>query len=70
MSDKDIKEYHNIGKKSGLKKTKLILEDYLANIQQLGAGEILLNCIDNDGMQKGYDIELIKKIFNPINQFH
>jgi imidazole glycerol-phosphate synthase subunit HisF len=49
-------------KKSGLKKTKLILEDYLANIQQLGAGEILLNCIDNDGMQKGYDIELIKKI--------
>jgi glutamine amidotransferase/cyclase len=27
---------------------------------KLGAGEILLNCMDNDGTNQGYDLELIK----------
>ncbi|HSW60819.1 MAG TPA: imidazole glycerol phosphate synthase subunit HisF [bacterium] len=30
--------------------------------QKRGAGEILLNSIDNDGMQDGYDIELLKAV--------
>lgn len=32
-----------------------------------GAGEILLNSIDNDGTMTGYDIELFKKIRSTIN---
>lgn len=28
----------------------------------LGAGEILLNCMDHDGMNQGYDIELISMV--------
>ncbi len=30
--------------------------------EELGAGEILLNCIDRDGTNRGYDIELIQDI--------
>jgi len=28
--------------------------------EKLGAGEILLNCIDKDGTNSGFDIELVK----------
>ncbi|PVZ97194.1 hypothetical protein BB558_006859 [Smittium angustum] len=31
-------------------------------VQALGAGEILLNCIDKDGTNSGYDLELIKLV--------
>ncbi|MDW7774103.1 MAG: imidazole glycerol phosphate synthase subunit HisF [Desulfobulbaceae bacterium] len=30
--------------------------------EQLGAGEILLNCIDRDGTNSGFDLELIKSV--------
>ena len=30
--------------------------------EKLGAGEILLNCIDRDGTNSGFDIELINHI--------
>jgi glutamine amidotransferase/cyclase len=30
--------------------------------ERLGAGEILLNCMDKDGTNSGYDIELIKDV--------
>ncbi len=28
-------------------------------VEDLGAGEILLNCIDNDGVGQGFDCELV-----------
>ncbi|MBL0637257.1 AglZ/HisF2 family acetamidino modification protein [Aeromonas veronii] len=31
-------------------------------VEALGAGEIVINSIDNDGVMKGYDIDLITKI--------
>ena len=41
--------------------------------EKLGAGEILLNCIDKDGTNSGFDIELVKHIsegcFHPGNCF-
>ena len=33
----------------------------------LGAGEILLNCIDKDGTNSGFDIELIKHVRNAVS---
>ena len=30
--------------------------------EKRGAGEILLNSVDHDGMRDGYDVELVKKI--------
>ncbi len=34
--------------------------------EHLGAGEILLNCIDRDGTDQGYDIELINAVKNAV----
>jgi cyclase len=34
---------------------------------RLGAGEILLNSIDKDGTQSGYDLELTREVINRVN---
>ncbi|KAL6284023.1 hypothetical protein ACE6H2_014952 [Prunus campanulata] len=36
-------------------------------VEELGAGEILLNCIDCDGQKKGFDIDLIKLISDAVS---
>jgi len=36
--------------------------EFAQYIEKLGAGEILLNSIDRDGTQSGYDIELISQV--------
>ena len=35
---------------------------FIKNAQKLGAGEIVINSIDKDGLMKGYDMGLIEKI--------
>lgn len=35
--------------------------------ERLGAGEILLNCIDKDGTNSGFDLELIRMVKNAVN---
>ncbi|MFZ5572014.1 MAG: HisA/HisF-related TIM barrel protein, partial [Thermodesulfobacteriota bacterium] len=35
--------------------------------EQLGAGEILLNCIDRDGTNSGFDIELINAVSSAVS---
>lgn len=40
-------------------KTKIELFDFIKHVQQLGAGEIIINSIDQDGMMKGFDLKLI-----------
>ena len=35
--------------------------------EQLGAGEILLNCIDKDGTNSGFDIELIDAVRSAVS---
>lgn len=37
-----------------------------ATCEQLGAGEILLNCIDKDGTNSGFDLELINAVRNAV----
>ncbi|KAJ6302865.1 hypothetical protein OIU77_016873 [Salix suchowensis] len=36
-------------------------------VEDLGAGEILLNCIDCDGQGKGFDVDLIKMISDAVS---
>ena len=33
----------------------------------LGAGEIVLNSIDTDGVKKGFDLEMLEKVSNAVN---
>tara|TARA_B100000787_G_scaffold4599_1_gene3456 strand:- start:3204 stop:4028 length:825 start_codon:yes stop_codon:yes gene_type:complete len=51
----------------GKKIIKNNIEDYIKNIEDVGAGEILLNSIHKDGLANGYDLELVdivKKVTN------
>ena len=38
------------------------LTEWVKELEQLGAGEIILNSVDNDGMMEGYDLALIKTV--------
>jgi imidazole glycerol-phosphate synthase subunit HisF len=51
--------------KSKIKKYNLV--EYVKMVEEYGAGEILLNSVDNDGTWKGYDIGLIYKITKEIS---
>ena len=46
---------------NGKKKINQSFEDALKSIEEIGAGEIVINSIDNDGVMKGYDLKLIQK---------
>ena len=35
--------------------------DWIVEAQRLGAGEIVLNCMDSDGVRRGYDIEQLRQ---------
>ena len=57
---------YNIYTHSGKKIYKMDIYKYIDQIQDYGAGEILINSINRDGMQCGYDIDLIQKIANRV----
>jgi len=38
--------------------------DWVQEVEQRGAGEILLQSVDTDGRRRGFDIELAKKVVN------
>ncbi len=48
---------HNGKKRTGIDPLK-----FVEKIEKLGAGEIVINSIDNDGTMKGYDLNLINSI--------
>ncbi|RUO37301.1 imidazole glycerol phosphate synthase subunit HisF [Aliidiomarina shirensis] len=41
---------------------KVCAFEFAQKVQELGAGEIVINSIDNDGVMKGYDLDLINKV--------
>ena len=53
--------------KGGREKTKLDAVEWAIKGVELGAGEIVVNSIDEDGMKSGYDLELLKKITSSVN---
>ena len=51
----------------GRKKTGIDVIEYVKQVEDLGAGEILLTSMDRDGTKKGYDLDLTKKVSNEVN---
>ncbi|MFT4735692.1 MAG: cyclase [Sediminicola sp.] len=47
---------------NGTKKVKLKLSDAVKQVISFGAGEIVLNSIDNDGQMNGFDHKLVSEI--------
>lgn len=52
---------------NGKKSTGINPFDFVKKAQQLGAGEIIINSIDQDGVMKGYDMALIDKVREQIS---
>ena len=48
--------------RGGRERTKWEARDWARRVVELGAGEIVLNSIDSDGMQTGYDLEITRLI--------
>ncbi|MCP4218981.1 MAG: imidazole glycerol phosphate synthase subunit HisF [bacterium] len=51
--------------RSGRKSTDPV--EFAVNMQEYGAGEILLNSVDRDGTMSGYDIELLKQVASAVD---
>jgi len=54
--------YQFTGDETRTQKTSWNTLDWVKEIQQRGAGEIVLNCMNQDGVRKGYDLEQLKKV--------
>lgn len=51
----------------GAEESKWNPVDLAKEAERLGAGEIVINSIDNDGMMSGYDIELVKSVSDSVS---
>ncbi len=61
----DAKKHNNdwfVYSHGGTKKTDLLALNWIQEVQNLGAGEILLTSMDRDGTKSGFDNELLSKV--------
>lgn len=52
--------YQYSGNETTRKAAGLLTSEWIQEVQDRGAGEIVLNCMNNDGVRNGYDIEQLK----------
>ena len=57
---------YEIASHNGKKLSGLNPEKFVQQLEEIGVGEIILNSIDQDGLMKGYDENLINKIKSKI----
>lgn len=58
---------HEVFIYNGKKRTTIDPIEHSIKMEEMGAGELLINSIDNDGIGEGYDIDLIKKITDAVS---
>jgi len=61
MGSKQLFSYNN------LKISQYNPVEYARSMEKLGAGELILQSVDNDGVMQGYDLELIKSISEAVS---
>lgn len=59
--------YYTIWTHNATNNTGIDCIDFIVRAEKAGAGEIVINSIDNDGLMKGYDKSLITKVRNAVN---
>lgn len=58
---------YEIYTENGKKNSKLEAVEFAEKMEGMGAGELLINCIDKDGTMTGYDLDIISKITEKVN---
>ena len=53
--------------KGGRENTNIDALEWIKNGVEHGAGEIVVNSIDTDGVKKGFDIEMLRAVLNIVN---
>lgn len=64
---KSKKGNYEIWTQNGSKNSGKDAVEFSKLVESLGAGEIVVNSIDNDGVMKGYDINLVEKIRSTVH---
>jgi cyclase len=59
--------YQFTGDENRTQKTSWTTFDWIKKVVSLGAGEIVLNCMNQDGVRQGYDIEQLKQARSACN---
>jgi cyclase len=65
--DGDYYVYQFTGDPTRTRNTALRTLDWAKEVQQRGAGEIVLNCMASDGVRKGYDIKQLRALRDVCN---
>jgi cyclase len=64
---KKVNGNHKVFINGGTTETKLDPIEWAKKVEELGAGEILIQSIDRDGTMDGYDLKLIKDVCDAVN---
>ena len=62
----DVRSGTRVYSHCGTQSTELSAIDWAKEVEERGAGEILLTSIDRDGMLTGYDCELIRRVSDAV----
>jgi len=62
VADDDYRVYQFTGDPTRTKNTARRTLDWVGEVQERGAGEIVLNCMASDGVRKGYDLKQLKAV--------
>ena len=61
-ADGELAVWKYTGSKKTSRETGLGTFDWIRQVQERGAGEIVLNCMNSDGTKAGYDIEQLRAV--------
>lgn len=63
----EISERYEVYIQGGRKPTGLEAVAWARRVEELGAGEIVLTCMDNDGTKTGYNVELTRMVAETVS---
>ncbi len=58
---------YEISSHSGKTKQSVGLKEHVQTLERLGVGEIIVNAVDRDGTQSGYDLKLIREVASAVS---
>jgi len=60
--DSDYHVFQNTGDVDKVSSTGRRTLDWIREVQMRGAGEVVLNCMNQDGVREGYDLQQLRKV--------
>ncbi|MDX2503776.1 MAG: HisA/HisF-related TIM barrel protein, partial [Gammaproteobacteria bacterium] len=67
IKKKRFSKNYEVWTHNATRNTKRNIFDVITEIEVMGAGEVVINSIDNDGQMKGYDIKLVFELRKIVN---